>query len=100
MDKESLSSEELAKKLGFSEELMEQMGIKKLTAEQLQMLHTVIDLHSNDQEALSNLVKETGLEGILNNLPNVKQNNINNQEQLSKLLEQIKEITAKKDLNL
>ena len=100
MDKESSIQEELANKLGLSKELMEQMGIKKLTTEQLQMLHTVIELHANDQNSLKNLIQETGLDGILNNLPNVEQDEINDQEQLSNLLNQIKDITAKKDLNL
>ena len=100
MDKESSIQEELANKLGLSKELMEQMGIKKLTTEQLQMLHTVIELHANDQNSLKNLIQETGLDGILNNLPNVEQDEINDKDELSNLLNQIKEITAKKDLNL
>ena len=100
MDKESREWEELADKLGLSKDLMAQMGIENLTAEQIQMLHTVVDLHNNDQQSLNNFVKETGLKSILNNLPNLKEKDVNNQNDLSNLLQQIKEITAKEDLNL
>lgn len=92
--------EELADKLGFSKELMSQMGIENLTPEQIQMLHTVIDLHAHDQQSLNNFIKETGLKSVLNNLPQLEEEEIKNQNKLNSLLEQIKKITAQKDLNV
>lgn len=97
MEEKSLVWQELADKLGLSKELMQQMGIGKLTLEQLKMLNAVIDLHNNDAQSLHNFIHEAGLEEILHNLPNIKQEEINDKNNLTDLLAQIKELTEKKN---
>lgn len=99
MEREDFTWEDLADKLGLSKELMQQMGIEKLTPEQIQMLHTVIDLHAGDKQDVNDFAKEMGLEAILNNLPNMKKEEMNDQDNLSNLMEEIKEITADKNLS-
>ncbi|MFO7820118.1 MAG: hypothetical protein R6V17_07780 [Halanaerobacter sp.] len=99
MEREDFTWEDLADKLGLSKELMQQMGIEKLTPEQIQMLHTVIDLHAGDKQGVNDFAKEMGLEAILNNLPNLKREEMNDQDNLSNIMEEIKKITADKDLS-
>lgn len=100
MEKKNKEWEELANKLGLNKELMAQMGIQNLSSEQIKILDKVVDLHSNDRQSVQEFIQEMGLKSVLNQLPDVNKNEINNQEQLNNLMQQIKEITSRKDLNL
>ena len=92
--------EDLADKLGLSKELLEQMGIEQLTVEQLRMLNTIINLHSNDQQSLNEFLKETGLDNILSDLPDLKQEDVENENDFENLIQQIENIASKKDVDL
>ncbi|MGM0501667.1 MAG: hypothetical protein ACQERJ_03985 [Bacillota bacterium] len=90
--------EELAEQLGLSKELMAEMGAGQLTAEQLQMLYTIIELHSTDHQALNKLLKDVGLNDVLDELPLVDKQEVNQKNDFSELMQQIENIVAKKDL--
>ncbi|MGM0369153.1 MAG: hypothetical protein ACQEP9_01885 [Bacillota bacterium] len=98
MSDKQLAKEELATKLGLDQELIEELGAEKLTEEQLQMLHTVINLHSEDRQALTNLLEEAGLDNMLDDISDLRQEEVNDQSDLLDLLEQIREMLAEKEL--
>jgi transcriptional regulator with XRE-family HTH domain len=98
MTDKQLAKEELATKLGLDQELVEELGAENLTAEQLQMLHTVINLHSEDRQALTNLLEEAGLDNLLDDISELQQEEVNDQSDLLDLLEQVREMLPEKEL--